>query len=103
MRTQHSQRTEEPAREATVGQDLPRIQLNPTTYKYFHYKWAVQEIADWCTRILFWRDLSEEEQGRCFNELREYLPVRREQLGKCLNGEAPEDGLPRLLAKALES
>lgn len=79
------------------------MQLNPTAYAYYHYKWAVQEISDWCTRILFWSDISEEEQGRCFYELSDYLPVRRKELNGCLNGEAPAVVLPRLLALALQS
>lgn len=94
--------TAQRVKEVSSGRQDLSIQLNPTAYAYYHYKWAVQEIADWCTRILFW-DISQEEQGRCFDELKDYLPVRREELHNCLNGEAAEDGLPRLLGQALRS
>ena len=98
---QQSQCMEERAGDPVIGgENLLQMQLNPTAYAYYHYKWAIQEIADWCTRILFWKDTSDEEQRRCFDELKDYLPVRREELLTCLNGEAPKEALLRLFAQA---
>lgn len=104
MKTIHkSACTNKRSQEATGGvKSFSDIQLNPTAYAYYHFKWAVQEIADWCTRILFWANISDEEVERCFDELKDYLPVRREELMKCLNGETPEEGLLRLLGQALD-
>ncbi len=56
---------------ATVG----RVELHERLFAFYTYRWTVQEIADYTTRILF-RNTDPMEDRHAWEELAPYLPIR---------------------------
>jgi spectinomycin phosphotransferase len=56
---------------ATYG----RLRLHGQLIRFYHFRWAAQEIADYSTRILFGK-ATEAEDEHAWEELQPYLPVR---------------------------
>jgi len=58
-----------------------QIRLHPEVFAFYFYRWTVQEIADYTTRILF-HSLGEREDEHAWVELQPYLPVRHSQIAQ---------------------
>ncbi len=51
-----------------------RIRLHPEVFAFYNYRWVVQEIADYTTRILF-RNVDPAEDEHAWAQLQPYLPA----------------------------
>jgi spectinomycin phosphotransferase len=58
-----------------------RVQLHGEIFAFYFYRWTVQEIADYTTRILF-HSLGEQEDEHAWVELQPYLPVRHSHIAQ---------------------
>jgi aminoglycoside phosphotransferase (APT) family kinase protein len=56
-----------------------KVQLHLEMFNFYFYRWAVQEIADYTTRILF-QDLEPVENEHAWLELQPYLPIRHRDI-----------------------
>jgi aminoglycoside phosphotransferase (APT) family kinase protein len=56
-----------------------QVRLHPEVFAFYAYRWTVQEIADYTTRILF-HSLGEVEDEHAWEELQPYLPVRHRHI-----------------------
>ncbi len=63
----------------TYGQ----VRLHEEAFAFYLYRWVVQEIADYSTRILF-RNVYPEEDEHAWSELALYLPTRHEDIDASL-------------------
>lgn len=50
------------------------VTLHPEVFAFYHYRWVVQEIADYTTRILF-LNVDPAEDEHAWTELQPYLPA----------------------------
>lgn len=55
------------------------LHLHARLIAFYHYRWAVQEIADYATRLLFGPS-SQAEEEHAWAELQPYLPVPHRQI-----------------------
>lgn len=55
------------------------VQLHQELFELYSYRWVVQEIADYTTRILF-DNTDPREDEHAWEELTPYLPIRRGEL-----------------------
>ena len=55
------------------------VELHERLFAFYTYRWTVQEIADYTTRILF-RNTDPEEDRHAWEELAPYLPIRHEAI-----------------------
>ncbi len=53
----------------------PHLTLHREVFEFYFYRWSMQEIADYATRILF-RQLGPTEDEHAWAELQDYLPVQ---------------------------
>jgi hypothetical protein len=53
--------------------------LHGGLFTFYTYRWAVQEIADYTTRILF-QNSDPEEDRHAWEELAPYLPIRHAEM-----------------------
>lgn len=60
------------------------IRLQRDTFEFYWYRWALQEIADYSTRILF-GNMNPTEDHHSWEELKEYLPLPRRETLRWLN------------------
>lgn len=60
-----------------------QTRLHPEVFAFYFYRWTVQEIADYTTRILF-HSLGEVEDEHAWVELLPYLPVRHDHIAQGL-------------------
>ncbi len=58
-----------------------RLALDPDRMQYYHYRWTVQEIADFAERILL-QDVDDTEASHAWDELAPYLPVPHEDIAE---------------------
>ena len=56
-----------------------QIELRAEIFEFYLYRWAMQEIADYSTRILF-RDMGQREDDHAWQELQAYLPMRHHDI-----------------------
>jgi Ser/Thr protein kinase RdoA (MazF antagonist) len=52
----------------------PQARLHADVFAFYHYRWTVQEIADYTTRILF-RNVDPAEDEHAWAELQPYVPA----------------------------
>lgn len=55
------------------------VRLHRNLFAFYHYRWAVQEIADFTTRILF-RNTTCIEDEHAWAELQPYLPIQHREI-----------------------
>jgi hypothetical protein len=55
------------------------VRLDRRRFAFYHYRWAVREIADYATRIFF-GDNAPAEDGHARTELQPYLPVPHREI-----------------------
>ena len=53
------------------------VRLHEPLFAFYTYRWTLQEIADYATRILF-RNVDPDEDRHAWEELAPYLPIRHE-------------------------
>lgn len=53
----------------------PHLTLHPTVFEFYFYRWSLQEIADYATRILF-HQRGPTEDEHAWAELLDYLPIQ---------------------------
>lgn len=58
-----------------------RARLSPRLFEFYYYRWALQEIADYTTRILF-RQMGPEEDEHSEKELWVYVPTRHADIAR---------------------
>ena len=61
----------------------PLDALNIDAFAFYAYRWVMQEIADYSTRLLF-DDLGSAEDEYAWKELQNYLPIRHDPLAEGL-------------------
>ncbi len=59
----------------------PSLKLHRELFEFYFYRWSVQEIADYATRILF-RRLGPAEDEHAWAELQDYLPVKHQGIAQ---------------------
>jgi aminoglycoside phosphotransferase (APT) family kinase protein len=59
------------------------VALHRDVFAFYFYRWALQEIADYATRILF-SSLGPEEDEHAWAELQPYLPIRHDLIAEGL-------------------
>jgi spectinomycin phosphotransferase len=57
------------------------VRLNIDILAFYIFRWCVQEIADYTTRIML-QDLRPKEREHAWAELRPYLPIQREHVAR---------------------
>ncbi|MFQ5987162.1 MAG: hypothetical protein ACE5KQ_07370 [Thermoplasmata archaeon] len=57
------------------------VRLSSRLLEFYHYRWALQEIADYTTRILF-RQMGPHEDAHAWRELQDYLPTRHDHIAR---------------------
>lgn len=57
----------------------PDLKLHRDMFAFYFYRWTMQEIADYATRILF-RNLGPIEEEHAWAELQDYLPIRHDAI-----------------------
>jgi hypothetical protein len=57
------------------------LKLHPAVFAFYAYRWTMQEIADYTTRLLV-QNLDGVEQEHAWRALRDYLPVRHEAIAE---------------------
>jgi thiamine kinase-like enzyme len=55
------------------------INLHADIFKFYLYRWAMQEIADYSTRILL-QNMGPQEDEHAWKELQDYLPIRHHDI-----------------------
>ena len=55
------------------------LALHVETFAFYFYRWSLQEIADYATRLLF-QQLGPAEDAHAWAELQEYLPVQHAKI-----------------------
>lgn len=77
---------------AFTGEDFPAflgpytrartgVEPNIDILAFYIFRWCVQEIADYTTRIML-QDLRPQEREHAWAELRPYLPIQRERIAR---------------------
>jgi aminoglycoside phosphotransferase (APT) family kinase protein len=64
-----------------------RLRFHGQLIRFYHYRWAAQEIADYSTRILFGK-ATEQEDEHAWAELQPYLPVRHAEIEAAVDDTA---------------
>lgn len=59
------------------------LALRAETFAFYFYRWALQEIADYATRLLF-QQPGPEEEAHAWAELQDYLPMRHAGIAQSL-------------------
>jgi thiamine kinase-like enzyme len=62
----------------------PDLKLHANLFAFYFYRWTMQEIADYATRLLF-RDLGPIEDAHAWAELQPYLPIRHDDIAEGLH------------------
>jgi aminoglycoside phosphotransferase (APT) family kinase protein len=57
------------------------LTLHPARFAFYFYRWTMQEIADYGTRILFQQGETVEEE-HAWAELQPYLPIRHSEIAR---------------------
>lgn len=57
----------------------PSVSLHRDIFEFYFYRWSMQEIADYATRILF-RQLGQVEDEHAWAELQDYLPIQHQAI-----------------------
>lgn len=55
------------------------LRLHPEIFRFYLYRWSLQEIADYGHRILH-LNTTEAEDEHCWRELTDYLPLRHDEI-----------------------
>ncbi len=61
----------------------PHLTLHREVFEFYFYRWCMQEIADYATRILF-RQLGPTEDEHAWAELQDYLPIQHRGIAQGL-------------------
>ena len=59
----------------------PHLKLHHDLFTFYFYRWTMQEIADYATRILF-RNLGPIEDRHAWAELQPYLPIQHDAIAE---------------------
>lgn len=57
------------------------FELSPDVFAFYFYHWAMQEIADYATRILF-ENMGPQEDEHAWAELQDYLPIPHDEIAR---------------------
>lgn len=60
-----------------------RIRLSTEIFAFYYYRWALQEISDYCSRILDF-PIGLRERKHAWRELQPYVPVQHRQISRQL-------------------
>jgi Ser/Thr protein kinase RdoA (MazF antagonist) len=71
----------------------PDLVLHRALFEFYFYRWSLQEIADFSTRILF-DALGPEEDAHAWEELQNYLPIRHAAIAHGV--QAVQEGIDRM-------
>ena len=59
----------------------PNLSLHPKVFEFYFYRWCLQEVADYVTRLLFQQHNPIEDE-HAWSELQDYLPIRHASIAR---------------------